>query len=245
MGEFGPTMGPWFHRIGRGVDTSPVDATPWVARAHGREETYQQDLEWAEVPDAVRDARRAGASRTSTPRAGRRCGCTSRCATATSSPSPAPASCRSRANDPVGPRRRRRRAAREGRAGQAGPAARGEATRWCRRRVVLIAGRAELDEIADGSTPALEAARRARRTTSAEPSYGGWPPPTSATQAVAGGAGGGDDLGAGSRATPGARRTRPRRRPTPRPSELRTTSRSRSIAVTIEPDQVGGAVMST
>jgi DNA polymerase-4 len=53
-GEFGPTMGPWFHRLGRGVDTSSVDATPWVARAHGHEETYQRDLEWEEVPDAVR-----------------------------------------------------------------------------------------------------------------------------------------------------------------------------------------------
>ena len=55
VGEFGPTMGPWFHRLGRGVDTSDVDATPWVARAHGREETYQRDLEWHEVPDAVRE----------------------------------------------------------------------------------------------------------------------------------------------------------------------------------------------
>ncbi|GAA1478264.1 DNA polymerase IV [Nocardioides aestuarii] len=53
-GEFGPTMGPWFHRLGRGVDSSPVDATPWVARAHGHEETFQRDLEWSEVPDAVR-----------------------------------------------------------------------------------------------------------------------------------------------------------------------------------------------
>ena len=52
--EFGPTMGPWFHRLGRGVDTSPVDATPWVPRAHGHEETFQRDLEWHEVPDAVR-----------------------------------------------------------------------------------------------------------------------------------------------------------------------------------------------
>ena len=52
--EFGPTMGPWFHRLGRGVDTSPVDATPWVARAHGHEETFQRGLDWAEVPDAVR-----------------------------------------------------------------------------------------------------------------------------------------------------------------------------------------------
>jgi len=54
VGEFGPTMGPWFHRLGRGVDSSVVDATPWVARAHGREETFQQDLTWDEVPDAVR-----------------------------------------------------------------------------------------------------------------------------------------------------------------------------------------------
>jgi DNA polymerase-4 len=43
--ELGPTMGPWYHRLGRGVDSSPVDATPWVPRAHGREETYQEDLE--------------------------------------------------------------------------------------------------------------------------------------------------------------------------------------------------------
>ena len=35
----GPTMGPWYHRLGRGADTSPVDPTPWVPRAHGREET--------------------------------------------------------------------------------------------------------------------------------------------------------------------------------------------------------------
>jgi DNA polymerase-4 len=55
VGEFGPTMGPWFHRLGRGVDTSVVDATPWVARAHGREETYQRDLSWEEVPGAVRE----------------------------------------------------------------------------------------------------------------------------------------------------------------------------------------------
>jgi DNA polymerase IV len=55
VGEFGPTMGPWFHRLGRGVDSSKVDATPWVARAHGREETYQRDLSWEEVPGAVRE----------------------------------------------------------------------------------------------------------------------------------------------------------------------------------------------
>ncbi|WP_309504861.1 MULTISPECIES: DNA polymerase IV [Nocardioides] len=53
--ELGPTMGPWYHRLGRGADTSPVDATPWVPRAHGREETFQQDLDDpAEVAAAVR-----------------------------------------------------------------------------------------------------------------------------------------------------------------------------------------------
>lgn len=42
--ELGPTMGPWYHRLGRGADTSPVDATPWTPRAHGRETTFQEDL---------------------------------------------------------------------------------------------------------------------------------------------------------------------------------------------------------
>ncbi|MDP2774421.1 MAG: DNA polymerase IV [Nocardioides sp.] len=53
--ELGPTMGPWFHRLGRGVDSSPVDPTPYVPRAHGREETFQTDLEvWADVEEAAR-----------------------------------------------------------------------------------------------------------------------------------------------------------------------------------------------
>jgi DNA polymerase IV len=53
--RLGPTMGPWYRRLGRGVDSSPVDPTPWVARAHGRETTFQTDLDdWAEV---AREAR--------------------------------------------------------------------------------------------------------------------------------------------------------------------------------------------
>jgi DNA polymerase-4 len=53
--EVGPSTGPWLHRLGRGEDSSLVDATPWVPRAHGREETFQVDLEdWAEVAAAVR-----------------------------------------------------------------------------------------------------------------------------------------------------------------------------------------------
>ncbi|MEP9361997.1 DNA polymerase IV [Nocardioides sp. CN2-186] len=53
--ELGPTMGPWFHRLGRGEDSSPVDASPWVPRAHGREETFQEDLDDRdEIESAVR-----------------------------------------------------------------------------------------------------------------------------------------------------------------------------------------------
>ncbi len=54
--RLGPTMGPWFRRLGRGVDSSPVDATPWVARGHGREVTFQQNQsDWVAVADAVRE----------------------------------------------------------------------------------------------------------------------------------------------------------------------------------------------
>jgi DNA polymerase IV len=54
--RLGPTMGPWYRRLGRGVDSSPVDATPYVARGHGRETTFQDNQsDWALVADAVRD----------------------------------------------------------------------------------------------------------------------------------------------------------------------------------------------
>lgn len=53
--ELGPTMGPWYHRLGRGVAGDRVDPTPWVPRAHGREETFQEDLVGREaVEEAVR-----------------------------------------------------------------------------------------------------------------------------------------------------------------------------------------------
>ena len=53
--QLGPTMGPWYRRLARGVDTSPVVGTPYVARSHGRETTFQQNLtEWAEVEAEVR-----------------------------------------------------------------------------------------------------------------------------------------------------------------------------------------------
>ena len=54
--RLGPTMGPWFRRLGRGVDSSPVDATPYVARGHGRETTFQQNQsDWSRVAEAVRE----------------------------------------------------------------------------------------------------------------------------------------------------------------------------------------------
>ncbi len=53
--ELGPTRGPWYRRLARGVDTSAVDATPYVARGRGRETTYQQNLtDWGAVQTEVR-----------------------------------------------------------------------------------------------------------------------------------------------------------------------------------------------
>jgi DNA polymerase-4 len=55
VAEFGPSMGPHYGRLGRGVSSAKVDDTPWVARAHGRETTYQTNLvEPQEIADAVR-----------------------------------------------------------------------------------------------------------------------------------------------------------------------------------------------
>jgi DNA polymerase-4 len=54
--RLGPTMGPWYRRLGRGVDSSPVDATPYVARGHGRETTFQHNQsDWEQVAGAVRE----------------------------------------------------------------------------------------------------------------------------------------------------------------------------------------------
>jgi DNA polymerase-4 len=55
VAEFGPNTGPHIGRLGRGVSSATVDDTPWVARAHGRETTYQQNLTTpAEIEAAVR-----------------------------------------------------------------------------------------------------------------------------------------------------------------------------------------------
>ncbi len=53
--RLGPTMGPWYRRLARGVDSSPVDGSPYIARGHGRETTFQQNLtDWAEVEAELR-----------------------------------------------------------------------------------------------------------------------------------------------------------------------------------------------
>lgn len=54
--EFGPRMGPWYAQLGRGDGARVVDDTPWVARGHSRETTFQRDLtDAAQIDDAIRD----------------------------------------------------------------------------------------------------------------------------------------------------------------------------------------------
>jgi DNA polymerase-4 len=57
--RLGPTMGPWYRRLGRGVDTSPVDPSPYVPRGHGRETTFQHDL--TDPAEVAREAERLAA----------------------------------------------------------------------------------------------------------------------------------------------------------------------------------------
>jgi DNA polymerase IV len=56
VAEFGPNTGPHIGRLGRGVSSNVVDDTPWIARAHGRETTYQHNLT---TPDEVEAAIRS------------------------------------------------------------------------------------------------------------------------------------------------------------------------------------------
>lgn len=54
VAEFGPRMGVWYHGLGSGLGPAVVDDTPWIARSHSRETTYQQNLTIAsEVQAAV------------------------------------------------------------------------------------------------------------------------------------------------------------------------------------------------
>jgi DNA polymerase-4 len=52
--RLGPTMGPWYVQLARGLDSSPVVGTPYVPRSRSRETTFQQNLtDWTEVRAAV------------------------------------------------------------------------------------------------------------------------------------------------------------------------------------------------
>ncbi len=56
VAEFGPRMGLWYTQLGRGEGASVVDDTPWVARGHGRETTFQRDLvDRGAIEQAARD----------------------------------------------------------------------------------------------------------------------------------------------------------------------------------------------
>ncbi|WP_228479573.1 DNA polymerase IV [Microbacterium atlanticum] len=54
--EFGPKMGPWYRQLGRGDGSAVVDDTPWVARGHSKETTFQVDI--VDPHDIEREARR-------------------------------------------------------------------------------------------------------------------------------------------------------------------------------------------
>lgn len=57
--EFGPMTGPWLVLLACGRGDSEVDSSPYIAKAHGREETFQRNLgDWPRVEAEV--ARIAG-----------------------------------------------------------------------------------------------------------------------------------------------------------------------------------------
>ena len=57
--EFGPMTGPWLVLLACGRGDSEVDSSPYVAKSHGREETFQRNIaDWSQVEAEV--ARTAG-----------------------------------------------------------------------------------------------------------------------------------------------------------------------------------------
>lgn len=48
--RLGPTIGPWMVQLGQGNGRRTVIGTPWVAKSHSRETTFQQNLvDWQQV----------------------------------------------------------------------------------------------------------------------------------------------------------------------------------------------------
>jgi nucleotidyltransferase/DNA polymerase involved in DNA repair len=68
---FGPMTGPWLVLLGRGRGDADVDDTPYVARGHGKEETFQQNIaDWSRVQaEVARLARLLAVDLASEPRA--------------------------------------------------------------------------------------------------------------------------------------------------------------------------------
>ncbi|HEX4833824.1 MAG TPA: DNA polymerase IV [Trebonia sp.] len=66
---FGPMTGPWLVLLGRGRGETDVDPTPYVPRSHGREVTYQRNInDWAQVgPEVARLARQVATELTGRP----------------------------------------------------------------------------------------------------------------------------------------------------------------------------------
>jgi DNA polymerase-4 len=53
-GQFGPATGPWLVILARGHGEREVDDTPYLARSHGREVTYQQNIaDWPQVLEEI------------------------------------------------------------------------------------------------------------------------------------------------------------------------------------------------
>jgi DNA polymerase-4 len=51
---FGPMTGPWLVMLGRGIGDRDVDPSPYVAKGHGKEETFQVNISsWDSVRDEV------------------------------------------------------------------------------------------------------------------------------------------------------------------------------------------------
>ncbi len=52
--QFGPATGPWLVLIAQGRGSREVDDTPYEARSHGREVTFQEDIaDWSQVTQEV------------------------------------------------------------------------------------------------------------------------------------------------------------------------------------------------
>jgi nucleotidyltransferase/DNA polymerase involved in DNA repair len=52
--EFGPMTGPWLVLLGRGRGDADVDDSPYLARSHGKEETFQRNIaDWPRVQAEV------------------------------------------------------------------------------------------------------------------------------------------------------------------------------------------------